>query len=55
MQNSSSVAEEISASTEEVTASTEEMNAASQQVADAAHSFNTLTKEMMNEVNKFKL
>lgn len=55
MQNSSSVAEEISASTEEVTASTEEMNAASQQVADAAHSFNTLTKEMMDEVNKFKL
>jgi methyl-accepting chemotaxis protein len=55
MQNSSSVAEEISASTQEVTASTEEMNAASQQVADAAHSFNTLTKEMINEVNKFKL
>lgn len=55
MQNSSSVAEEISASTEEITASTEEMNAASQQVADTAHSFNTLTKEMMDDVNKFKL
>lgn len=47
MQSSSSVAEEISASTEEITSSTEEMN--------AAHSFTTLTKEMMDEVNKFKL
>jgi len=55
MQSSSSVAEEISASAEEISASTEEMNVASQQVADTAHSFNTLTKEMMEDVNKFKL
>ena len=55
MHSSSSVAEEVSASTEEITASTEEMNAASQQVADAAHSLNTLTKEMMGDINKFKL
>ena len=55
MHSSSSVAEEVSASTEEITASTEEMNVASQQVADAAHSLNTLTKEMMGDINKFKL
>jgi len=55
MQSSSSVAEEISTSAEEITASTEEMNAASQQVAETAHSFNTLTKEMIEDVNKFKL
>lgn len=53
--SSSSVAEEVSASTEEITASTEEMNASSQQVADAAHSLNILTKEMMGDVSKFKL
>ncbi len=55
MHSSSSVAEEVSASTEEIAASTEEMNAASQQVADSACSLNTLTKEMMEDVNNFKL
>ncbi|MBI6871200.1 methyl-accepting chemotaxis protein [Clostridium aciditolerans] len=55
MYSSSSVAEEVSASTEEIAASTEEMNAASQQVADSACSLNALTKEMMEDVNNFKL
>jgi Methyl-accepting chemotaxis protein len=55
MHSSSSVAEEVSASTEEITATTEEMNTSSQQVADAAHSLNILTKEMMCNVSKFKL
>ncbi|WML37071.1 methyl-accepting chemotaxis protein [Clostridium sp. OS1-26] len=55
MHSSSSVAEEVSTSTEEIVASTEEVNAASQQVADSACSLNTLTKEMMKDVDNFKL
>ncbi|WP_066628927.1 methyl-accepting chemotaxis protein [Clostridium magnum] len=53
--NSSSIAEEVSASTEEIAASTEEINASSQEVANAAHSLNILTEEMIGEVSKFKL
>lgn len=48
-------AEEISYSSEEITASSEEMNAATQEVASSAETLNSMTNEMVEQVNKFKL
>lgn len=48
-------AEEISSSSEEITASSEEMNAATQEVASSAETLNSMTNEMVEQVNKFKL
>ena len=55
VEDASAVAEEVSASSEEITASSEEMNASSEEVAATAQTLSSMTKEMMNEVNKFKL
>lgn len=55
VEDASAVAEEVSASSEEITASAEEMNASSEEVSATAQSLSSMTKEMMGEVNKFKL
>ncbi|QGU94039.1 methyl-accepting chemotaxis protein [Clostridium bovifaecis] len=51
----SSVAEEVSASSEEIAASSQEMNASSDEVAIAAEELSNMTKEMMDQVNIFKV
>lgn len=51
----SSTAEEISASSEEIAASSEEMSSSSQEVAHTAQKLSELTKDMMEQVNRFKL
>ncbi|MBQ3421526.1 MAG: methyl-accepting chemotaxis protein [Romboutsia sp.] len=51
----SAVSIEVSSSSEEITASSEEMNSTTEEVAKAAQDLSTMTNEMMNEVNKFKL
>lgn len=51
----SSVAVEVSASSEEISASSEEMNASTEEVASSAQMLSSMTNEMMNEVDKFKI
>lgn len=55
VEDSSSVAEEVSASSEQISASSEEMNESSKVVAKTANSLNTLTKELNEKINIFKL
>ena len=51
----SSVSLEVSASSEEIAASSEEMNAATEEVVSAAQVLSTMTNEMLEQVNKFKI
>jgi methyl-accepting chemotaxis protein len=51
----SSVSLEVSASAEEIAASSEEMNASTEEVAAAAQMLSSMTNDMMEEVNKFKI
>ncbi|WP_160676342.1 methyl-accepting chemotaxis protein [Clostridium sp. C8-1-8] len=51
----SSVSLEVSASAEEIAASSEEMNASTEEVAAAAQMLSSMTNDMMEEVNKFKV
>jgi Methyl-accepting chemotaxis protein len=51
----SSVSLEVSASSEEISASSEEMSASTEEVAAASQVLNNMTKEMLEEVNKFKI
>ncbi|QGU95938.1 hypothetical protein GOM49_13305 [Clostridium bovifaecis] len=51
----SNASREISSETEEMTASSEEMNAATEEVASSAETLSGMTKEMIDQVNKFKL
>jgi methyl-accepting chemotaxis protein len=55
VEGASAVAEEVSASSEEITASSEEMNASSEEVAATAQNLSAMTKEMMKQVDKFKV
>jgi methyl-accepting chemotaxis protein len=55
VENVSAVSEEISASTEEISASTEEMSASSEEVAGTALELAGMTRDMLNEVTKFKV
>ncbi|MDW8800858.1 methyl-accepting chemotaxis protein [Clostridium sp. A1-XYC3] len=55
IESSSSISEEISASTEQVSASAEEMSCSSEEVASSAQKLSKMTKEMMEQVNRFKL
>jgi methyl-accepting chemotaxis protein len=55
IESASSIAEEVSASSEEISASSQEMSCSSGEVAISAQSLSEMTKEMMNQVNKFKL
>lgn len=51
----SAASEEISTSTEEISAASEEMHAASEEVVSSAEVLSEITKEMIEQVNKFKL
>jgi len=51
----SAISQETSASSEEISASTEEMTSSSEDVANSALNLGSRTKEMMQEVEKFKL
>lgn len=50
-----SIAEEVSASSQEIAASSEEMNASMEEVSSAAHVLTDKTREMMEQVERFKL
>lgn len=52
---SSSVAEEVSASSEEIAASSEEMSASTEEVASSSQNLRNISKEIMEQINKFKL
>ena len=51
----SAISEETSASSEEISASTEEMTSSSEDVANSAVNLGSRTKDMMQEIEKFKL
>lgn len=51
----SAVSEQISASSQEISASSEEMNAATEEVALTANNLSNMTKDMLRQINKFKL
>lgn len=55
IESTASIAEESSAASEEISASTEEMSSSSLEVSSAANNLELRAKEMMNQVNKFKL
>ncbi|MDF2473525.1 MAG: methyl-accepting chemotaxis sensory transducer with Cache sensor [Anaerocolumna sp.] len=51
----SAISEETSASSQEISASSEEMTSSSEDVANSAVNLGSRTKEMMKEIEKFKL
>lgn len=51
----SSISVEVSASSEEISASSEELSASTEEVASAAQILNSMTNEMIEEVNKFNV
>ncbi|CAM2839451.1 methyl-accepting chemotaxis protein [Hathewaya histolytica] len=55
VEGASSIAEEISASSEEIAASSQEMNSSSQEVAKTANGFASLTMELQEGINRFKI
>jgi len=55
IESSSAIAEEISASAQEIAAASEQLSASSQEVAATAHILNSMTGEILDIGNKFKL
>jgi len=55
IESSSSVAEEISASSQQIAAASEELNASSEEVTATAHILNSMTKEIVDIASKFTL
>ncbi|WP_123053210.1 methyl-accepting chemotaxis protein [Clostridium sp. JN-1] len=55
VESTASIAEETSAATEEISASSQEMNSSSAEVLNASNNLSSSTKEMMLQVQKFKL
>lgn len=53
--DASSVSEEVAASSEEISAATEQLNASSSEVANSAEKLSELTKNMQEQVSKFKV
>lgn len=51
----SSVSEQVASSSQEISASSEELNSSTEEVAIAAQNLSNMTKDMLNQVNKFKL
>lgn len=51
----SSVSLEVSATSEEISASSQEMNATTEEVASSSQVLSNMTKEMVDEINKFKI
>ncbi|MBK1813396.1 methyl-accepting chemotaxis protein [Clostridium sp. YIM B02505] len=55
MQNLSAISEETAASTEEVSAATEEVSASMDEFSDNAKNLNSLSENLENDINKFKI
>ncbi|MGH4122098.1 MAG: methyl-accepting chemotaxis protein [Clostridium sp.] len=55
IESSSSIAEEISASSQQIAAASEQLNASAEEVSATAHILNSMTKEILDIGNKFKL
>lgn len=55
VESASSVSLEVSASAEEISASSEEMNASIEEMSGIAQSLKEMTKEMIDEVDEFKV
>lgn len=55
IEQASAVSQEVSASSEEIVASTEELYASTEEVSSSAERLSSRTKEMMEQVDKFKL
>jgi methyl-accepting chemotaxis protein len=55
IEGASSVSEQVSASSQEISASSEEMNSSTEEVAAAAQNLSNMTKDMLKQVDKFKL
>lgn len=53
--SSSSIAEEISASSQEIAAASEQLNASAEEVSATAHILNSMTKEILDISNRFKI
>ncbi|KRQ87212.1 Methyl-accepting chemotaxis protein 4 [Caloramator mitchellensis] len=55
VENVSAVVEETSASSEEIAATSEEMATSAERVASSAQKLNQMTKDVINNINKFKV
>lgn len=55
LEATSAISEEVSASSEEIASSTEEMNTSTEEVAAASQKLSGMTKNMMEQINKFKI
>jgi len=55
LEGTSSIAEEVAATSEEIAASSEQMESSSDEVANTALNLSNMTKDMMEQVNRFKL
>jgi methyl-accepting chemotaxis protein len=55
VETASSISEEVAASSEEIAASAEQMSASAEEVTATAQSLNSMTVNMMDLVNKFKI
>jgi methyl-accepting chemotaxis protein len=55
VEGGSNISQEITASTEEISASSEELNASAESVSMEAMALSSMTKDIMDEINKFKL
>ncbi|MBU3145291.1 methyl-accepting chemotaxis protein [Clostridium sp. CF012] len=55
IESSSSVAEEISASSQQIAAASQELNASAEEVSATSYILNSMTKEILEIGNKFKL
>ncbi len=53
--DASSVSEEVAASSEEISAATQQLNASTSEVADSADKLSVLTKNMQEQVSRFKV
>lgn len=53
--DASSVSEEVAASSEEISSATQELAASTEEVAQSALSLNSMTKDMLTQVSKFKI
>lgn len=55
IEKTSSIAKEFTASTEEIVASAEEMNASTEEVSSTSHKLNIMTKQIIHQIEEFKL
>lgn len=55
VEGTSAISEEVSASAQEIAASSEEMNASAEEVSATGQLLNNMTKEMREQVDKFKI